>query len=431
MLQEVIRANIETKLNANTIPLVSSPSNSPYFVLGQYYHDDTENKDFIYSIENGYKTIEPNYVPCAMVFNASYKPLHGTLTGSATVNIDFMVSYDDDFNAKLSALEQFVVEVIGNSESIVDGSTTYRTVWNMSSLTPDPKVLRFNGTEFVIITTTVYIEFSDTYHYGNEYGITFDEHEINFISFKNERGIEEDLPHILGETESKGGAKTNARTHTLTCNVDDTMSAILDAWETAFDQDGVHQITFDSPTLATPLDISVVIKAYVYMIEKGEIVSVTITFIISDIAYVEPSYAITYHLDGGANHVDNPAAVNDDIIPITLLSPTKSGYTFGGWYYDSGFTSAVTTISALVAVDVYAKWTIITYTVTYTLNGGTNHVSNPATFTVAQLPITLQHPTFGETVFLGWYAAADFSGAEVTQIATIGNKTLYAKWQGL
>jgi uncharacterized repeat protein (TIGR02543 family) len=359
MLQEVIRANIETKLNANTVPLVSSASNNPYFVLGQYFHDDTENKDFIYSIENGYKTIEPTYVPCAMIFNAPYRPLFGTLTGSATINIDFMIAVDTDFDAKISALDQFVTMVVGKNEDIVDGGSTYHTVWNMSSMTPNPRVMRFNGTEFVIITTTVYIEFSDTYHYGNEYTIAFDENDINFPSFKSERGIEEDLPHILGASEAKGGAKTNARTFSLTCYVDDTMSAVLDAWETAYNQDTVHQLTYDSPTLTTPLDISVIIKSYVYTIEKGEIVSVTITFIISDVSYTEPSFTITYTLNGGTNHVDNQSTFTDDDIPVTLLEPTKAGYTFNGWYAEAEFVNVVTTISALANTTVYAKWTII------------------------------------------------------------------------
>jgi hypothetical protein len=56
---------------------------------------------------------------------------------------------------------------------------------------------------------------------------------------------------------------------------------------------------------------------------------------------------------------------------------------------------------------LYAKWKIATYNITYELNGGTNHASNPATYTVESLPLTLQNPTlsgftFAGVVYGGW-----------------------------
>jgi len=431
MLQEVLRANIETKLNANTVATVSSPSNNVLFVMGQYYQDETQEpneSDFIYNIENGYKTIDATYVPCSMRFQAEYTPLYGTKTGSATIPVDFFVAYDVDFQSKLSALNQVIASIVGNVEDVVDDTDTYHTVWNMTALQDLGKVFVFNGTRFIGITTTISIEFSDSFHYGNEYTIALNEQDIKFISFKSERVGQEDVPQILGDTEAKGGVQTNARTYTLSCYVDAYISALLDGWETAYAQDTVYQIEYDSPTLSAPLELSVRIKDYVYNLEKGEKVSVTISFIMSDTAFVETAYAITYVLNGGTNNVGNPATFTQDDVPVTLLAPTRSGATFDAWYEEAGFTNVITQLTALAADTVYAKWNLITYTVTYNLDGGTNDVSNPATFDVEDLPITLADATKALFTFGGWFSEPNGAGTEYTGITTIGNKTFYAYW---
>lgn len=45
-----------------------------------------------------------------------------------------------------------------------------------------------------------------------------------------------------------------------------------------------------------------------------------------------------------------------------------------------------------VEVQLYAKWNIINYTITYVLNGGTNNASNPGTYTILD-SVTLLDPT--------------------------------------
>jgi len=60
---------------------------------------------------------------------------------------------------------------------------------------------------------------------------------------------------------------------------------------------------------------------------------------------------------------------------VGLLSPTRMGYTFAGWYSNSALTSAVeasTNVISASAHTLYAKWTAISYTVTYHNNDGTS-----------------------------------------------------------
>ncbi|MDD2371519.1 MAG: InlB B-repeat-containing protein [Firmicutes bacterium] len=77
------------------------------------------------------------------------------------------------------------------------------------------------------------------------------------------------------------------------------------------------------------------------------------------ITYSMPSYSIDYNVNGGVNDPSNPSTyeiVGDDII---LGAPTRTGYTFGGWYDNTEFSgTAITTISVASEIDytLYAKW---------------------------------------------------------------------------
>ena len=144
-------------------------------------------------------------------------------------------------------------------------------------------------------------------------------------------------------------------------------------------------------------------------------------------------YTITYNLGGGTNASGNPATYTIQSTTITLSAPTRTGYTFGGWYANSGLTgNQVTTIGggSTGNVELWAKWTPTQYTITYNLGGGTNHGDNPTTYTVESAAIALGAATRTGYQFGGWYASADCSGDAVTTIASgsTGDVELWAKW---
>jgi len=88
-------------------------------------------------------------------------------------------------------------------------------------------------------------------------------------------------------------------------------------------------------------------------------------------------YTITYNLAGGTNAATNPASYNIETETITLAAAAKTGYTFGGWYSDSGFTAAVTQIAkgSTGAVTLYAKWAAATDT-SYTVQHWQQNISD-------------------------------------------------------
>ena len=142
-------------------------------------------------------------------------------------------------------------------------------------------------------------------------------------------------------------------------------------------------------------------------------------------------YKITYQLNGGKNNSANPSTYTSTSATITLKNPTRSGYTFAGWYSDSAYKTKVTQITKGSSGNktFYAKWTPITYSISYQLNGGKNNSGNPSTYTVATSTITLKTPTRSGYSFVGWYSDSAYK-TKVTQIAkgSSGNKTFYAKW---
>ena len=140
------------------------------------------------------------------------------------------------------------------------------------------------------------------------------------------------------------------------------------------------------------------------------------------------TYTITYNLNGGVNSANNPASYNV-LSAITFENATKTGYTFAGWYTDSGFTTPITGITAGTTGNktLYAKFTINTYTITYHLNGGTNNPNNPNTYTVANV-VDFLDATNGTLLFLGWYKDAEFAN-KVTSTANLAeNLDLYARF---
>ena len=112
----------------------------------------------------------------------------------------------------------------------------------------------------------------------------------------------------------------------------------------------------------------------------------------------------------------------------TLPTPTRSGYTFAGWFTASaGGTqvTAATTVSIAYNHTLYAQWTGGNITVTFDANGGT---VSPSSKTVqlghnyGSLPV----PTRTGYIFDGWYTAAT-GGTKISGGPT-ANITIYAHW---
>ena len=131
--------------------------------------------------------------------------------------------------------------------------------------------------------------------------------------------------------------------------------------------------------------------------------------------------------------MDSATGVSAGATITAPASPTKSGFTFGGWYKEASYVTLWNfgTDKVTANITLYAKWTAIppaTYTVTFDSQGGSTVDS--ATGVSAGATITAPaSPTKSGFTFGGWYKEAsyvtlwNFGTDKVT-----ANITLYAKW---
>lgn len=118
-------------------------------------------------------------------------------------------------------------------------------------------------------------------------------------------------------------------------------------------------------------------------------------------------------------------------------SPTRTGYTFGGWYTDAACTDGNKfdfSTQVKENTTLYAKWMVNTYSVSYSLknpDGSDYTVDNShGSYTYGQgleLPVPKQE---GYT-FYGWYDNAQYTGTAYTQIGkeATGARTYYGYYK--
>ena len=119
-------------------------------------------------------------------------------------------------------------------------------------------------------------------------------------------------------------------------------------------------------------------------------------------------------------------------VGAVLPAPTQelAGYEFAGYYLDAEHTMPVasdaTFTSAIKAL--YAKYDLVTYTITYNCNGGTQVAENVGSYNVHNTVFFYEIEKAGYT-FEGWYRTEDFRN-EISMIVagTTGNVELFAKF---
>ena len=170
-------------------------------------------------------------------------------------------------------------------------------------------------------------------------------------------------------------------------------------------------------------------------------------------------YKITLDKQSGSGGTDeiylkyNTAWCSDRNGTITITSitkPTRTGYTFGGYYTDKNgagteiinasgsITGSKTYIAS--ADTLYAKWTANTYSIVFDKNGGSGSMSNQSMTYDKASNLTTNTYTRQGYYFVGWsktklgvqstIPTSDIykDEASVNNLATSGSITLYAVW---
>ncbi|MDR2699851.1 MAG: InlB B-repeat-containing protein [Nitrososphaerota archaeon] len=160
------------------------------------------------------------------------------------------------------------------------------------------------------------------------------------------------------------------------------------------------------------------------------------------------AYNIEYELNNGINHHDNPESYVEADLPVTIINPSRAGYTFGGWrvtYADGSTAGPVVNYNIPLGtsgdVVLSATWVLIgveveRYDVMYNGNGFTGGVVPVDRFNPydggEQVTVLGQGSmTKNGYVFLGWSTISSANTAAYVAGSTFtitDDIVLYAIW---
>ncbi len=144
-----------------------------------------------------------------------------------------------------------------------------------------------------------------------------------------------------------------------------------------------------------------------------------------------PTYTVTFDIDGGSS-LDDQTIDRNGLVTKPTNDPTKTGYTFGGYYKDSGFTEEWNFPTDTVTTDttIYVKWVevIPTYTVTFDIDGGSS-LGNLTIDDNGLVTKPTNDPTKTGYTFGGYYKDSGFTEEwNFTTDTVTSNTTIYVKW---
>ena len=363
-----------------------------------------------------------------------------------------------------------------SNEGVIGDFSFSLEPWAGNEFTTNPPCLQFNYTALAVGSTTVTVKYYYNYGLINIQGgrtwyeetatftINVNDGDINkpskptksdverFRNFVNSTSsslgavymwcdtydhqawfdyiTEVDDAYTLGDVVANDGSVLSKYTYPWVCVMTLDANKYLDAYNYEFDDEwGTHylkdgQAATETATWYWNADLS-----------KWQFRSSEAPIYI-DITHTAPTpevkeFTVTY-TDGVENEevfADQVYTVKEnDPTPAFEGEPTREGYVFLGW--EPEVAETVTGDATYVAT-----WELETYTITYDFRkvvktSDVKNLNNPTTFTVEDLPLTLNAPSFKNNEwpqkFLNWRNA---DGNVLTQITEPGDITLYAYYQ--
>ena len=155
------------------------------------------------------------------------------------------------------------------------------------------------------------------------------------------------------------------------------------------------------------------------------------------VQWTAPTYTVTLHANGGSVSRDSVTTGADGKL-ASLPTPTRSSYSFNGWYTEKNGGTKVTTDTVFSAnTTVYAHWTytgggyyyppVTYYTLRFETGGGSDISSVQGTYN-AYIDLTQYVPTWRGHTFTGWYSERSLTN-KVSGVYLTKDMTVYAGWR--
>lgn len=148
-------------------------------------------------------------------------------------------------------------------------------------------------------------------------------------------------------------------------------------------------------------------------------------------------YVVSFNTNGGSYIAPQMIEEGDKVVRPT--DPTRSGYTFAGWYSDSAFNNSFNFDGPITAeTTLYAKWTlnqpeqqqptptVEKYVVSFNTNGG-SYIANQ-TIEAGNKAVRPTDPTRTGYTFDGWYSDSELKTVFDFDSPINTNVIVYAKW---
>ena len=137
------------------------------------------------------------------------------------------------------------------------------------------------------------------------------------------------------------------------------------------------------------------------------------------------TYTVTFNSNGGSTVESKKVNYGDKVTEPD--APTKTGYTFDGWYSDANFSTEWDFDTPITDdITLHAKWNINQYTVTFNTNGGSDVDSLSVAY--GEKVEKPADPTREGYTFAGWYSNEELTMPWDFDTPISDNITLYAKW---
>lgn len=163
-----------------------------------------------------------------------------------------------------------------------------------------------------------------------------------------------------------------------------------------------------------------------YSITASSPTSVTLT------AQWVPIYTVSYILNGSTSSVTGAGLYDSGTVVTLSGAATLTGYNFAGWVDASNNLRAASSSFTVVQNSaLQARWTAISYSVTYNLGGASGTLPLQSSLTINQAFQVAPMPSRAGYNFAGWNDGGETYTAGSTYVIGSSNVTLTAQWSAI
>ena len=150
------------------------------------------------------------------------------------------------------------------------------------------------------------------------------------------------------------------------------------------------------------------------------------------------TYTVSYDENGGSDAPQAQTKTHGTDLTLSSAVPNRLGHSFLGWALSAGATAALyqpgATYSTNANVTLYAVWQRLSYTVSYSANGGSGAPASQTKLYGTDLVLADDQPTRAGYTFSGWGTASDDTVPTYAPggvYSANAGATLYAVWSSV